>query len=234
MDLKSFVFGAICGGLVYAGVSSLFVRQSPAVPAESNAGAAERAAQSPSEQPAAVADEKPDSPLSDSRERVASGRTTTESPSAEVERAPETPRSTESSPASVGASSSASPSSSGQSKSTQQQRSWFAHHRAVLMEERKDEAWAYFMEQAIQQFLAKHPSMPEFSLEYIECRTTACQIGVAGYDESTGPTWQRVMYDMRQQSWYEFGQVGSSSGPVEGRHMTIAELKRRGSDSERR
>jgi len=230
MDLKSFVVGAVCGGLVYAGVSSLLMRQSSPVSAEGNGSVAERAAHSPSERPAAVANENPDSPPSDSRARIASGRITTESDSAQFEPAPGTARSTESSPESVGSASSVSQSSSDQNESTEQQRSWFANRRAVLMEEPKDQAWAYFMEQAILQFLTNHSSMPEFSLEYIECRTTACQIGVAGHDESTGPTWQRVMYDMRQQSWYEFGQFGSSSGQVEGRHMTITELQRLRSD----
>lgn len=94
------------------------------------------------------------------------------------------------------------------------------------MEESKDDSWAYFMEQAMLQFLMSHAAMHEFDLEYIECRTATCQIAVAGYDESTGPTWQRVMHDMRHQPWYEFGQVGSSSGEVEGRFVTITELRR--------
>jgi hypothetical protein len=110
--------------------------------------------------------------------------------------------------------------------SPSRQRSWVDDRHSELMEEPKEDSWAYFMEQAMLQFLANHPAMPEFTLEYIECRSITCQIRVAGYDESTGPTWQRVIYDMRQQPWYEFGQVGSSSAEVEGRFMTITELHR--------
>jgi len=227
MDLKSFVVGVICGGLVYAGVSSVLTHRTPPVSAGSNESVPERAAQSPPESPTAVADENRDSAPSESRASIAPGRTTAESRGAQLKPAPGTPRSTGSSPEPVGGSSSASQSLP---KSTEQQRSWFANRRAALVEEPRDQAWAYFMEQAILQFLTNHLSMREFSLAYIECRTTACQIGVSGYDESTEPTWQRVMYDMRQQPWYEFGQVASSSGQVEGRHMTITELQRLRSD----
>jgi len=107
-----------------------------------------------------------------------------------------------------------------------EERSWFAHRRSALMEEPKDDSWAYFMEQAILQFLSNHAAMPEFTLDFIECRSTRCQIGVVAYDENTWPTWQRVMYDMRQQPWYEFGEVGSTWGDVEGRNMAFTELHR--------
>jgi hypothetical protein len=103
---------------------------------------------------------------------------------------------------------------------------WIETRRAALADEPRDESWAYFTEQAVEQYLAQHPDISQFTVEYIECRSTVCQIGVEGFDESTGPTWQRILYDMRQQPWSEFGQVGSSSGSVEGRSKTITEFQR--------
>lgn len=96
-----------------------------------------------------------------------------------------------------------------------------------IMQERKDESWAYYMEQAMLQFLAGHPSTAEFEITYIECRTTQCQLRVAGYAEGTGPTWSRIMYEMSEEPWYEFGQRGTSSGTREGEFVIIENLWRR-------
>jgi hypothetical protein len=92
--------------------------------------------------------------------------------------------------------------------------------------EEKDSSWAYYMEQTLLQFLGSHPSAAQFSISRIECRTTKCQLQVVGYDESTLPVWQQVMYDIRQQPWSEFGQYGTSSGAVDGSFILIGTLWR--------
>jgi hypothetical protein len=223
MDLKSFIVGAVCGGLVYAGVSFVLTREPPSMSADGDRGVAERKPRPPSEVLVAV-DENPGSPSSDSEATSTSGRSASSSASAQLEPAPQAVRDTENSPRSVG---SVQPD---HSAATAQDRSFFTTHRARLLKEPKDQAWSYFMEQAILQFLTRHSAMPQFSLEYIECRTSSCQIAVAGHDESTAPTWQRVMYDMRQEPWYEFVETGTSSGPFAGRHMILADLRRQPSD----
>jgi hypothetical protein len=103
---------------------------------------------------------------------------------------------------------------------------WPANLWQELDLEPKDDSWAYYMEQALLQFLSSHPSIAQFDISRIECRTTKCQVEVTGYDESTVPVWQQVMYDIRQQPWSEFGQYGSSSGNVDGRLMIIGTLHR--------
>jgi hypothetical protein len=103
---------------------------------------------------------------------------------------------------------------------------FFSAQRAALLEQPKDVSWAYYMERAMLQYLSNHGAMSQFSVDHIECRTTICQIGVEAYAESANPDWQRVIYDMRQEPWYEFGQVGSSSGAVDGRQMTVTTLHR--------
>jgi hypothetical protein len=101
-----------------------------------------------------------------------------------------------------------------------------ADRRANLETEPKDEGWAYNLEQGILQFLTNHPAIAEFEISYIKCRTTVCYIKAIGYDKSTGPTWQRIIDDMREHFRGEFGQVGSGYTDSEGRLVIIANLHR--------
>lgn len=103
---------------------------------------------------------------------------------------------------------------------------WPAGLWADIDREPKDDAWAYYMEQALLHYLAAHPSISQFDISAIECRTTRCLIEVTGYDESTVPVWQQVMYDISQQPWSQFGQQGMSSGIVEGRVTIVGTLTR--------
>jgi hypothetical protein len=103
---------------------------------------------------------------------------------------------------------------------------WPENLHATLELEPKDDSWAYYMEQTLLQFLGRHPSMAQFDIQSIECRTTKCLIEVTGYDESTVPVWQQVMYDIRQQPWSEFVQAGSSSGTIDGRVTIVGTLQR--------
>jgi hypothetical protein len=104
---------------------------------------------------------------------------------------------------------------------------WPENQRAELQSEPKDESWAYYMEQTLRQFLGAHPSIVQFDISYIECRTTKCQIEVFGFDESTAPVWQQVMYDISQQPWSEFGQTAIASGNVDGRLAIVSTLHRK-------
>ena len=103
---------------------------------------------------------------------------------------------------------------------------WPANQWQKLELEPKDNSWAYYMEQTLLQFLGSHPSTAQFDISRIECRTTKCLLEVVGYDESTVPVWQQVMYDIRQQPWSEFGQYGTSSGNVDGSLILIGTLWR--------
>ncbi len=96
--------------------------------------------------------------------------------------------------------------------------------------EAKDPDWAYHTEQTLQQFLAKHPSAPQFDVLAIDCRTTYCDIRAAASSEAAWPVWQQVVYDITQQPWSEFGQTGSSSNPTEGGIGLVATLHRRPRD----
>ena len=101
---------------------------------------------------------------------------------------------------------------------------WPENLRERLAVEPKDESWAYYMEQALLHYLGSHSSAAQFDISSIECRSTTCQIEVIGYDESTGPVWQQVMYDIRQQPWSEFGQYGTSWGMIDERFVIVATL----------
>ena len=104
------------------------------------------------------------------------------------------------------------------------QRPFVERARERLLAEPKNISWAYDREFAINQFLSNHPAAAAFEIPYAECRTTHCQIKAIGVDESTGPTWQRIAFDMTRQPWYDFVQHGSSSGTVDGRHVIITDL----------
>ncbi len=103
---------------------------------------------------------------------------------------------------------------------------WTAKQRSILDTELRDDAWSYFAEQSITQFLGSHPQGSEFDVEYVECRSTICQLKVTGYDASTGPTWQRIMFDLRQEPWAEFRQHGNTWGDVEGGFVIIETMYR--------
>ena len=94
------------------------------------------------------------------------------------------------------------------------------------MSEPKDDSWAYYMEQAITQFLSNHPRMSEFDISYVECRTATCQIQVVGFDQSTGSTWQGIMYDFGQQYPDQFYESGWSGFDLNGSAVFVQKLKR--------
>jgi hypothetical protein len=104
---------------------------------------------------------------------------------------------------------------------------WPGNLRAELELEQKDDSWAYYMEQTLLQYLSAHPSIDQFDISSIECRTTTCLIAVIGFDESTVPVWAQVMYDIRQQPWNEFNQGGWSSGNVDGRLTIVGKFHRK-------
>jgi hypothetical protein len=103
---------------------------------------------------------------------------------------------------------------------------WPTNQWKKLELESKDESWAYYMEQTLRQFLSSHPLAAQFDISRVECRMTICQVQVVGYDSSTGPVWQQVMYDIRQQPWSDFGQYGTSSGNIDGRFLLLGTLWR--------
>jgi hypothetical protein len=103
---------------------------------------------------------------------------------------------------------------------------WPGNQWQELELEPKDDSWGYYMEQTLLQFLGGHPSIAQFDISRIECRTTKCQVEIIGYDESTAPVWEQVMYDIRQQPWSEFGQYGSSSGNIDGNFVIVGTLLR--------
>ncbi len=89
-----------------------------------------------------------------------------------------------------------------------------------------DPAWGPYMEQTLRQFLASHRNAPQFDVLSIKCISGLCEIRAVGFDESTEPVWQQVVYDIRQQPWAEFGQTGTSSGLTDGRFVLTARLFR--------
>jgi hypothetical protein len=96
----------------------------------------------------------------------------------------------------------------------------------VLEAEEIDDSWSYFMKQSLQLFLSSHVEAIKFSIFHIECRTSMCEIQAVGFNDSTAPDWSRILYDMAQQPWYDFGQVGTSSNDYQGQLAILTRLYR--------
>ena len=105
--------------------------------------------------------------------------------------------------------------------------SWHERAQQRLLVEPEDTAWAPYMENAITTFLSRHPAAKEFDLEYVECRTTQCQIKVTGHEKGTGPSWQRIVQDMLREPWASFGQYADASGPSDRGFVIVQDLQRR-------
>ena len=106
-----------------------------------------------------------------------------------------------------------------------------ASKHAEIEAEPNDDNWSYFMEQSVTIFLSQHQNAELFSVFNIECRTTLCEIQVIGFDQSTSPDWHRILFDLGQQSWYDFGEVGTSYSEYQGQLAIVTHLTRRMSDS---
>lgn len=98
--------------------------------------------------------------------------------------------------------------------------------RKELMAEPKDHSWAYYMEQTITQFLARHPGMVEFDLTYVECRRVTCQVQVVGYGQDAYPTWAKISHDMHSQLPDAFYSSGWSGFDLDGRPVYVHKLIR--------
>ncbi len=95
-----------------------------------------------------------------------------------------------------------------------------------LEKEPRDDAWSYFMEQSIGQYLASHPESIYFEIAGISCRSTTCEIQSFGVDENAGPRWGLIVHDLRNQPWNDFVQTGSSSDTIDGRLVILTHLHR--------
>ena len=93
--------------------------------------------------------------------------------------------------------------------------------------EDKDVDWAFHMEQRLQQLVAQRPSAPQFDVTRIECRQTFCELQAFAYDEIALPAWQRLMDEIKEQPWSQFGIAGTTSGNVNGRLVVRMTLFRR-------
>jgi hypothetical protein len=222
MDLKAFAIGFACGAALYAAATN-FLQEDPAASNQSSSQASTK-----NQQTAAATRESGASEGSPAAGHPSSTRVGTfhrDRTGGTASTVPGAPLGTNFSDVSAtrGAPSQ-SPRGSSANFDIDAQRPFVERARERLLAEPKNISWAYDREFAINQFLSNHPAAAEFEIPYAECRTTHCQIKAIGVDESTGPTWQRIAFDMTKQPWYDFVQHGSSSGTVDGRHVIITDL----------
>ena len=222
MDLRAFAVGVACGAALYAAVTN-FMREDPAVDSQSSSRAFNN-----NQQSSAATREPATSEVSPAAGHPSSTRIGTflrDGQADAVSTVPGARLGTNFSDVTATRGAQVqSPSDSSVHPDVDARRHFAERARERLLAEPKNISWAYDREFAINQFLLNHPAAAEFEIPYAECRTTHCQIKAIGVDESTGPTWQRIAFDMTRQPWYDFVQHGSSSGPVDGRHVIVTDL----------
>lgn len=104
---------------------------------------------------------------------------------------------------------------------------------AELEREEVDPTWAEVVERLIATFIAGHPLGASIALVSLQCRTTRCEIVGTVYGEGGVRTWNTVLRDMQQQSWYATyfsdSRLGSG-GSMPGEHRFVTILARVGID----
>ncbi len=223
VDIKAFVLGAACGIAIYAIAQHVVREERPPIPVETQSNLRGSTVSSAADETGPTATHKSDRQTLLFGLQVGEGDRTNE---LDASMPPESPGQREE------------PIDSERAQPEQEKRRkgttitpgmdttklWLDRAYSKLQSQPRNESWAYDMEIAIQQFLATHQSIGDFELGYVECRSTLCQIKAIGFDESTGPTWQRVMFDMTQQPWYAFGQTASSWSRIDDRLLIIHDL----------
>lgn len=77
-----------------------------------------------------------------------------------------------------------------------------AQLHAALESEPEDVAWAYEMQNHIQNFLLGNAQMQQFGSATVHCRTALCEIQVIGYEPASSSRWSSILGLMRLQAWY--------------------------------
>lgn len=223
MNVRTFLLGALCGAVVFSILDRLMEereRRLAVREADSPAAEVRSEARTPELQPAVTAAPTPGTA---EQPATSAGATASEEPEIEEPRAGERGSSAQLPPAATEASEvqgDAKDSGSGANESSDEEAS-------AAVARADDETWGPFMEQALRQFLASHRSAAQFDIQSIRCASGVCEIRAIGFDQSTEPVWQQIVYDIRQQPWAEIGQAGTTGDLNEGRFVATAKLFRR-------
>jgi hypothetical protein len=71
----------------------------------------------------------------------------------------------------------------------------------------REESWATYMEGQIAAYFAQKPSLAQFYISLIDCRTSVCSIHALGYGPDALMQWNVATADMVSQQWFEFNNM---------------------------
>jgi hypothetical protein len=71
----------------------------------------------------------------------------------------------------------------------------------------REESWATYMEGQLAAYFAQKPSLAQFNISLIDCRTSVCSIHVLGYGQDALMQWNVATADLVSQPWFEFNNM---------------------------
>ena len=71
----------------------------------------------------------------------------------------------------------------------------------------REESWATYMEDQLSSYFAQKPSLAQFYISLIDCRTTVCSIHLLGYGPDALTQWNTATADLVSQPWFEFNNM---------------------------
>lgn len=71
----------------------------------------------------------------------------------------------------------------------------------------REESWATYMEGQLAAYFAQKPSLAQFNISLIDCRTSVCSVHVLGYGQDALMQWNVATADLVSQPWFEFNNM---------------------------
>lgn len=71
----------------------------------------------------------------------------------------------------------------------------------------REDSWATYMEGQLAAYFAQKPSLAQFYVSLIDCRTSVCSIHVLGYGPDALTQWNTATADLVSQQWFEFNNL---------------------------
>ena len=71
----------------------------------------------------------------------------------------------------------------------------------------REESWATYMEGQLAAYFAQKPTLAQFYVSLIDCRTSICEIHVLGYGPDALTQWNTATADIVSQPWFEFNSM---------------------------
>lgn len=71
----------------------------------------------------------------------------------------------------------------------------------------REASWATYMEGQLAAYFAQKPSLAQFQISLIDCRTSVCSIHALGYGTDALTQWNAATADLVSQPWFEFNNM---------------------------